>query len=205
MDTVKTGKFIAQLRHEQGLTQQQLADKLGVTDKTISRWENANYMPDISMLQELSAVLGVNESELLCGERKAHSAPVNSKLISVLLFIFRIVVLPLSFALPTIFAWYIYICIARFVPYDELFWELFRISMVIGSAAWILLTNKLHKRSAPLKVVLIITAAAIAASIFGILIFENVLLLGWGTVEQLVTVFLAYLVSRILSMRFNNK
>lgn len=50
MDQAKVGKFIAQLRKEQGLTQEALGERLGVTNKTVSRWENGNYMPDIELL-----------------------------------------------------------------------------------------------------------------------------------------------------------
>lgn len=69
MDQTKIGKFIAQLRREHNLTQEALGEKLGVTNKTISRWENGNYMPDIAMLQALSGEFQVSINELLCGER----------------------------------------------------------------------------------------------------------------------------------------
>lgn len=69
MDTLKIGRMIAACRKEKGMTQAQLAEKLGVTAKTISRWENGNYMPDISMLQPLSEELGISLNELLSGER----------------------------------------------------------------------------------------------------------------------------------------
>ena len=69
MDQIKTGKFIATLRKEKELTQEQLGEKLGVTNKTISRWENGNYMPDIEMLSLLSKEFDVNINELISGER----------------------------------------------------------------------------------------------------------------------------------------
>lgn len=69
MDQVKNGKFIADLRKENGLTQQALGDELGVTNKTISRWENGVYMPDIEMLGLLSQRFQVSINELLRGER----------------------------------------------------------------------------------------------------------------------------------------
>lgn len=50
MDTKKIGKFISENRKRKGLTQEQLGELLGVTNKTISRWENENYMPDLSLL-----------------------------------------------------------------------------------------------------------------------------------------------------------
>lgn len=69
MDQMKVGKFIARLRKEQGLTQEALGHRLGVTNKTVSRWENGNYMPDIELLVPLGAALGVSVNELLAGER----------------------------------------------------------------------------------------------------------------------------------------
>lgn len=71
MDQIKTGKFIAALRKEQGLTQEQLGEKLGVTNKTVSRWENGNYMPDVEMLSLLSEEFGISINELISGERLA--------------------------------------------------------------------------------------------------------------------------------------
>lgn len=69
MDQIKIGKFIAALRKEKGLTQEQLGEKLGVTNKTVSRWENGNYMPDVEMLSLLSKEFGVTINELIIGER----------------------------------------------------------------------------------------------------------------------------------------
>ena len=68
MDQVKTGKFIAQRRRERGLTQEALGEKLGVTNKTVSRWETGTYMPGIDMLEPLSEALGISVHELLRGE-----------------------------------------------------------------------------------------------------------------------------------------
>ena len=67
MNQIKMGKFIAALRKEKGLTQ----EKLGVTNKTVSRWENGNYMPDVEMLSLLSEEFGVSINELISGERLA--------------------------------------------------------------------------------------------------------------------------------------
>ncbi len=72
MDTIKIGNFLAELRKEQGLTQETLGEKLGVTNKTVSRWENGNYLPPVEMLQELSKLYSVNINEILCGERIAE-------------------------------------------------------------------------------------------------------------------------------------
>ena len=69
MNIKKIGLFLAELRREQGLTQEQLGKKLGVTNKTVSRWENGNYMPPVDMLQTLSELYGISINELVSGER----------------------------------------------------------------------------------------------------------------------------------------
>lgn len=69
MNQVKLGKFIRELRNELGMTQQELADKIEVSDKAISKWENARGMPDISLLIPLSNALNISVLELLNGER----------------------------------------------------------------------------------------------------------------------------------------
>ena len=69
MDQIKIGKFINHCRKEKGLTQEGLAEKLGVTSKSISRWENGNTMPDYSLLKDLCNELDINVNELLSGER----------------------------------------------------------------------------------------------------------------------------------------
>ena len=67
MDQIKVGKFIAELRRRDGLTQEALGEKIGVTNKTVSRWENGNYMPDIEVLQMLVDIFHVSINELLSG------------------------------------------------------------------------------------------------------------------------------------------
>lgn len=69
MDQKLIGKFIAALRKEQQMTQEQLAEKIGVNYRSISRWENGHCMPDISLLQPLAEELGISVSELLNGKR----------------------------------------------------------------------------------------------------------------------------------------
>ena len=64
------GAFIAQLRKEKALTQKQLSEILGVSDKTVSHWEREESAPDISILPSLADILGVTVDELLAGERK---------------------------------------------------------------------------------------------------------------------------------------
>lgn len=68
MDNIHTGKMIAELRKKQGLTQQQLADKLDLSNKTISKWESGNGSPDISNLLVLAEALEISVDELLKGE-----------------------------------------------------------------------------------------------------------------------------------------
>lgn len=68
MDAGKTGKYIAECRKQKGLTQRELAEQIGVTDKAVSRWETGKGMPEISLLQPLAAVLDTSVGELLEGE-----------------------------------------------------------------------------------------------------------------------------------------
>lgn len=68
MDQVKIGKFIADCRKKKNLTQMQLAEKLGITDKAISKWERGIAMPDSSIMLELCDILGISVNELLSGE-----------------------------------------------------------------------------------------------------------------------------------------
>lgn len=76
MNQIKTGKFISELRHQKGLTQEGLGDILGVSNETVSRWENGNYMPDIETLRLLSKEISVSIEELLDGERKTAEQPL---------------------------------------------------------------------------------------------------------------------------------
>ena len=70
MDQIKIGKFFQELRKEKGLTQEQLAERLGVARRTISRWETGSNLPDLDILIELSDLYSVDLRELLDGERK---------------------------------------------------------------------------------------------------------------------------------------
>lgn len=78
MDTKITGEFISLLRKEKNLTQKQLADKLNVSDKAISRWETGRGYPDIESLQALSDEFSVSINELLCGKRLETPAMVRN-------------------------------------------------------------------------------------------------------------------------------
>ena len=68
MEQVKIGKFIASKRKEQGLTQLQLAEKLGITDRAVSKWETGKSLPDASLMPELCKLLKITINDLLCGE-----------------------------------------------------------------------------------------------------------------------------------------
>lgn len=68
MNQTKTGAFLAARRKEIGLTQQELGEQLGVTNKTISRWETGAYLPDLSTIPELCRILGITVNEFFLGE-----------------------------------------------------------------------------------------------------------------------------------------
>ena len=69
MDQEKIGKFILELRKDKKMTQQELADKIGVTDRAISKWENGRGMPDISLMKPLCEILDITLNELISGEK----------------------------------------------------------------------------------------------------------------------------------------
>ena len=69
MDQIKIGKFIAACRKEQGMTQAALAEKLGISDRAVSKWETGKSMPDSGIMLELCSFLGINVNELLSGEK----------------------------------------------------------------------------------------------------------------------------------------
>ena len=69
MDQLKIGKFIAECRKQKGLTQIQLAEKLSITDKAVSKWERGVAMPDTSIMLELCDILSISVNELLSGEK----------------------------------------------------------------------------------------------------------------------------------------
>ena len=68
MDQLKIGKFIAECRKNVGLTQKQLAEKLGITDRAVSKWETGKALPDSSIMLELCRILGITVNDLLNGE-----------------------------------------------------------------------------------------------------------------------------------------
>jgi transcriptional regulator with XRE-family HTH domain len=70
MDLMKIGTFLQELRKEKGLTQEQLAEQLGVARRTVSRWETGANMPDLDILVELSYLYAVDLREILNGERE---------------------------------------------------------------------------------------------------------------------------------------
>lgn len=69
MNQEKIGKFIAKCRKDKKMTQSELAEKLGVTDKSIGNWENGRNMPDLSLFKPLCDVLGININDLMSGEK----------------------------------------------------------------------------------------------------------------------------------------
>ncbi len=75
MDQIKMGNFIATLRQEKGLTQAALGELVGVSNKTVSRWETGSCMPGAAMLQKLSETFSLSINELLSGERLPNGEP----------------------------------------------------------------------------------------------------------------------------------
>lgn len=79
MDQKKIGAFLRALRAEKGLTQEQLAEKMLVSSRTVSRWETGANLPDLSVLLEIADFYGVELRELLDGERRTHTMEESTK------------------------------------------------------------------------------------------------------------------------------
>lgn len=79
MNQEKIGKFIAENRRLKKITQSELAEMLGVTDRSVSNWENGKNMPDLSLFKPLCDILGITINELMCGE-KINNKEYNEKL-----------------------------------------------------------------------------------------------------------------------------
>ena len=74
----KFGKFLSEMRKEKSMTQKELADKLFVSDKTVSKWERGNSMPNVTLLMPISDVLGITVTELLKGEKISENNSLNT-------------------------------------------------------------------------------------------------------------------------------
>ncbi|MBQ8904959.1 MAG: helix-turn-helix transcriptional regulator [Ruminococcus sp.] len=79
MEQTKIGSFLKELRKQKGLTQEQLAEKLNVSNRSVSRWETGNTLPDIAVLVELSEFYNIDIKEILDGERRNNDINMESK------------------------------------------------------------------------------------------------------------------------------
>jgi transcriptional regulator with XRE-family HTH domain len=87
MDQIKIGKFIAELRKKSNLTQSQLAEKLNITDRAVSKWETGKAMPDSSIMIELCSLLKITVNDLLSGEivtKENYNKELENKLLQVI-------------------------------------------------------------------------------------------------------------------------
>ncbi len=100
MKQEKIGKLIAKLRKEKGLTQQELGDKVGVGYRAVSKWETGLTLPDISIIKELSEILGITADELLKGEL---NKPTNNHKTSKKNYLFLIPIIIISLIIITLF------------------------------------------------------------------------------------------------------
>ena len=103
MNQDKIGKLIAKLRKEKGLTQQELGEKVNVGSRAVSKWERGLTLPDISIINELSKILGITSDELLKGEldnskeKSTNKKPFNYKPLLILLPIIIIIIVLIIF------------------------------------------------------------------------------------------------------------
>lgn len=84
MDSKKVGSFIASMRKRKALTQKELAEKLNVTNKAISKWETGNGYPEITIVPELAKVLGVTTAEILNGELNVKEVGDNEEAVTII-------------------------------------------------------------------------------------------------------------------------
>ena len=155
MDQVKIGKFIAKRRKEAQLTQMQLAERLGITDRAVSKWETGRALPDAAIMLELCAILSITVNDLLCGEvvsvenydkelekrlievvREKEKSDKHLLMLEWVVGIFSCIVLfvPIFVAafLPLAEGWRVLICFSGFLPAFVGFFFALRIEQVAG-------------------------------------------------------------------------
>lgn len=175
MDNKKIGSFISERRKEQGMNQKELAQKLCVTDKAVSKWETGRGVPDISILTPLAETLGVTVGEILSGERKPAEAVENDdeKIIKKLK-IKRYIKFAVEFVITIVFAQIVYMYFDTFNDFrnvidaylhrDEI--EFLALSSIIFIALfliWILVFGIcafLKKKAEVLKTIIICTVVS---------------------------------------------
>lgn len=79
IDRIKIGDFLRELRNEKGITQEKLAERYGVSSRSVSRWENGNTMPDLGILVELADYYQIDIGEIIDGERKSENMSKDTK------------------------------------------------------------------------------------------------------------------------------
>ena len=109
MDCKKVGQLIKKKRLEKKMTQQELAGKLHITDRAISKWERGLGAPDISLLQDLSNILGLSISDVLSGEEHKESLSIPDKIIIILCLLMPIIIICFSLMISCFRTDYIFI------------------------------------------------------------------------------------------------
>lgn len=104
MNQNKIGKLILQQRKKQGLTQQQLANKLNISAKAISKWECGNGFPDITMISEISKVLNITTDELLNGKLNEQSTPKRKQNYIIFTSIIIVIAIAITLIITTVFS-----------------------------------------------------------------------------------------------------
>ena len=115
MDQEKIGKLIAKLRKSKGLTQRELGDMVGVGFRAVSKWETGLTSPDISIINDLSKILGISADELLKGETKEKLPSKNKKNILPIIAIILTIILVISTYIINKNRTYMY----ELIPYDN--------------------------------------------------------------------------------------
>lgn len=94
MDQIKVGKFIQQLRKEKNITQEQLAEKLFLNSRSISKWERGENLPDIENIKKLSEIFEVSQEEIMNGERKKSKKEIRKEKIKSFVKKYKLIIIP---------------------------------------------------------------------------------------------------------------
>lgn len=191
MDNKKIGLFISELRKEQGFNQRELAEKLSVTDKAVSKWETGRGIPDVSILQPLAKVLGVSVGEILNGERMLQQENNDEQLIKKLK-IKRYIRLAVEFIITAGFIYELYIFCDTFNGYrnvldfclyknEMMFLSVSTLVLIIIVTVWaltVVISAVFKKKAAVLKTVIVcfLVSFIIGCSLYMAILDDNKIL-----------------------------
>lgn len=212
MNNEKTGKFIATLRKENQMTQKELADKMHITDKAVSKWERGLSYPDITLLSTLADVLGVSTSELLKGEKSEVSQEVETTVDNALIYAEKAVkstmlsfhnILTISFLLSSLLG--IITCsICDFAITGTFTWSLYPISAIIFACIVLIPILKFGKKGILGSLIAVSVSIIPFIYVLSEIIGDNILIMPIGirmSVISIIYLWVIYLIFKIFKTR----